>query len=305
MKMHEHDQEIIMALAEENLDEVAATAAQAEIEGCAECSRDLELQRLALSVLDEAPDVYLTATESSRLHESLKRELTGLRPAPTSNKPTVAWGRWVSALAGTAAVFLVVFMVLPNVIGGSDDSSPATTAAADGGAFGDEERSTAAATETIAPEILEMGGSADDAATDYQASIEASEAPMASTTTAAASETTASGLGLADVLPLIGYGNISEEIRAEIVDQLLLSPDDVRLRDELAKSAAFDLPACLAELALELGIPSESETILVGVLAGDDGAERLVVAFVPAEVNDTTLVVVTYPAGCEIFQLVP
>ena len=307
MKIHEHNQEIILALAEGTLDEVAAAAAEAELAECAECTHDLEMQRLALAVLDDAPEVYLTATESSRLHEALKRDLTGIKPVPAPRRSTVAWGRWLSVFAGTAAVFLVVFMLLPNVMGGGDDSSSDMTFAAATDSADDQaglERTTVASAETVAPEMV--AGAAEDGAS-LESATDIAEAPAATTTTAAAAttETTASDSPTyVEALPVIGFGDLSEELRQEIIAQLLADPDDLRLRDEMAKSATLALDPCLAEQAAALDIPASSQPMLVGLLAGDDGEERLVVAYVPDDVTETVLVVVTYP-GCELFQTVP
>lgn len=302
--MHEHDQEIIMALAEGTLDDVAKATAETAISGCDECTQDLELQRLALSVLAEAPAVYMTATESSQLHASLKKELTGLRTAPVPTKSQFAWSRWLSVAAGTAAVFLVVFMVLPNINTGDDDSAADMTTAA-----------AAAATETTASPTEERALAASEpteslAGADAADDFTALEAPSATTeasasaTTAATTETTASDAGVADFLPLLGFGQLTAEIRDGVITALMTDADGLRLRDEMAKAATYDGGVCFAQLATDMGIPVTHEAIAVGLLAGDDGEERLVVAYVPTDVDETILVVVTYP-GCEVFETLP
>ena len=48
--MHQHDQELIMALAEESLDPQAARAAREEIASCRQCSEDLELQQFCFGI---------------------------------------------------------------------------------------------------------------------------------------------------------------------------------------------------------------------------------------------------------------
>ena len=78
--MHEHDLDLIMALAEGTLDASDVPSAEAEIAACAECSEDLELQRLALGALEAAPPVAMTEMESSRMRRTLRHEL-GLVPA--------------------------------------------------------------------------------------------------------------------------------------------------------------------------------------------------------------------------------
>lgn len=304
MKMHEHDQETIMALAEGTLDDEATAAAETAISSCAECTRDLELQRLALSVLDDAPAVYMTATESSRLHESLKNEIRGLSSTPAPTKTQFAWSRWLSVAAGTAAVFLVVFMVLPNLeMGGSDDSSETTAAAA---AAPTETTAAATAERQLAASEPSNGAAfaTDDAADDLEALEETTAAPAETTTTAAATDTTASSVGMADVLPLLGFGELTPEIREGVVAALMTDADGLRLRDEMAKSATADAAVCFTQVGTDLGIPDTHEAIAVGLLAGADGEERIIVAYVLDDVDDTILVVVTYP-GCVVFEALP
>ncbi|MCP4964110.1 MAG: hypothetical protein GY926_02630 [bacterium] len=304
MKMHEHDQEIIMALAEGTLDDAAAAAAETAISPCAECTTDLELQRLALSVLDEAPAVYMTATESSQLHSSLKKELRVLSSAPAPITKQFAWGRWLSVAAGAAAVFLVVFMVLPGLeIGSNDDSADMTIAAA---APTETTASATAERERAASEPSNDASFAvDGAADDLEAIAETTAAPAETTTTVgAATDTTDSSVGIADSLPLLGVGELTPEIRDGVVTSLMTDADGLRLRDEITKSATPDVVACFAQLADELGIPSAHEALAIGLLAGDDGAERITVAYVPDNVEDALLVVVDYP-GCTVHEMLP
>ncbi|MDX2344964.1 MAG: hypothetical protein QNL12_15255 [Acidimicrobiia bacterium] len=307
--MHKHDQEIIMALAEETLDEAAATAALAEISGCTECTEDLELQRLALSVLAEAPAVYMSATESAQLHSDLRSKLGVPTRSPAPRRATVAWGRWVSVAAGTAAMFLVIFMVVPNILGGSDsDSAAVTTAAASAAA---NEESAAMDTTTASAEMVPQdredilaGGLADDSA-EYAASTETTAAPMAATTTTmAATESTDSAIGLADILPVIGFGDLTEEIRQKVIDEFIADGADLRLRDQLAKTVTIDAGECFTQLAIDLGIPPTSEAIATGLLHGDDSRERIVVTYLMDDVNEIILVVVDYPE-CEVVQTIP
>ena len=162
MTMHEHDQEIILALAEGSLDPEAAERAAAEIARCAECSRDLEMQRVALNALGDAPRVYLTATESARLHDRLHRELAVMAPKQARSRTPVSWPRWAGFAFGTAAAFLAVFLVLPALLGGGGDDSAETVAfdetVEDVGADGADMRSatTAAAAPSPAQDIARL-----------------------------------------------------------------------------------------------------------------------------------------------------
>ena len=189
MNMHEHDYEIIMALAEGTLDDVTAERAAADIAACAECTADLELQRLAISALNDAPDVYLTATESASLHANLKRELSIATPKAAPARQPIAWGRWLGAL-GAAAV-LVFFIALIPMMGGiggfsADDAEEAAAL-----------ETTAAASETTAaPEMAEApaaGATADDGSFDaltQESDLESAATEAPATTEAAAEETT-------------------------------------------------------------------------------------------------------------------
>lgn len=312
MKMHDHDQDMTMAVAEGTLDDDAAAAAQAEIARCADCTRDLELQRVALSAIADTADVYLTAAESSRLHADLKRELIGVKTAAAPRRSAVAWGRWLTGVAGAAAMFLVVFMVLPNVIGGSDDDSTefAEVAAdlSDGAA--DEESAvppTVAAAEAIEPEVLQRGGDAADDAASFAGSAETTAAPTAeatTTTAAAATATTESPVSLADVLPTLGFGDLTSEMRGEVIADLISDPAMIRDRSAQARSIAGDTAECSTQVADELGFPADSEAILVGMLTNELGEELPVIAYVPAVVNQTVLVVVSYPE-CTVVQTMP
>ena len=51
MNMHEHDIDLIMALAEGTLDAQQAAAAEAALAACTQCTTDLAAQRLALDAL--------------------------------------------------------------------------------------------------------------------------------------------------------------------------------------------------------------------------------------------------------------
>lgn len=138
--MHHHNQDLIMALAEGDLDATAAAAARAEIESCPECAADLELQTLAIDSLAEIPEAELTELEAARLGRDVRRELgiakaTKVVAVPAKQRRPVP----VAALATAAAVLVAVVVVAPalNLIGGGGDSSDdgfetavATTAAA-------------------------------------------------------------------------------------------------------------------------------------------------------------------------------
>lgn len=295
MTMHEHDQELIMALAEGSLGEKAAAAASAEISGCPECTRDLELQLIAVSALGRLPDVYLTAVESSRLHANLRRELHLEAPVPTKPQRTFAWGRWLPA-AGIAAVFLAIVVSLPFLFGGGGDDSADMTAALDGMATtttASAETTAAASAEALPPR---EGDLADDAPESLQVTEDAggvAETTAAPETTTAADETTTT-TGLMDPLAVLPpLGPIDELDRDALLEMLTTE-------EALAYSArALTIDPFTADCvgsnasaanAAALGLPEDSEPILVGIVYDDTGEEFLLVAYVPADVGETVFV---------------
>ena len=302
MKMHEHDQDIIMALAEGSLDPAAAAAAEAAIADCAECRRDLELQRVALAALDDAPPVYLTATESSQLHDRLHKQLgTGLQraqPAP-SLRP---WGRWVGAALGSAAVLLAVFLLLPTMLGGSDDDTADTTAfesaAEELGGAADGATETTAGPEVAAAPPLAAEDSRDSLGVDADTTAAAE-----TTTTAPSSEALEDDF--ANFLAYTVVGELDDELRNDIVDRLSADEGVFLESDLAAKRIEPEWHACVAALFAAETASGEVIPQIVGVVVDELGQERPLVALVNAEeAAETTLVSITLPE-CEIFQTFP
>lgn len=133
MTMHEHDIDLIMAVADGSLSGPAGDAATAEIAACSTCSEDLALQRSALSYLRETPRAYLTATESAALRSGV-RESLDLKPEPAPSEPSWWMRRRLSlgALAGAAAVLLAIVAAAPalDLLGGGTADDDATLAVA-------------------------------------------------------------------------------------------------------------------------------------------------------------------------------
>ncbi len=107
--MHEHDQDLIMALAEGTLGPESAAAAEAEFGACETCREELSLQRLAMEALGAAPRASLNEFESHRIRRNLMREL-GISAEPAA--APAPRRRWmpVAVLGGAAAVLLAVVL---------------------------------------------------------------------------------------------------------------------------------------------------------------------------------------------------
>ena len=127
--MHEHDTDLIMALAEGSLDPSAVAAAEADIASCDSCRIDLEMQRVALDALGSMSRPEMNDIERARLHRTLRDEL-GLaapRPAATGRTRDARRYRLFAGLAGAAAVLVAVVVVGPqlDLLGGSDAADSA------------------------------------------------------------------------------------------------------------------------------------------------------------------------------------
>jgi hypothetical protein len=126
--MHNHDDELIAALAESALD-ARSVGADAALAGCPECLTELEAQRTALRALREAPPPGLTELERARLHRAVAEELS-ISP-PHRLPKTISWG----AIAVAAAALVGVALAGPLLfgVGGSaeqplsEQAAPAAT----------------------------------------------------------------------------------------------------------------------------------------------------------------------------------
>lgn len=303
MNMHEHDQDLIMALAEGSLGEDAASAARAEIAGCAECGRDLELQRLALSALGELPAAYLTSVEAARLHDNLKRELALAAESASRRRPAIAWGRWIP-VAAAAALLLAVVVSVPGLIGGDDDSTEtialndmSTTVAAT------EEAQAPVAAGEAADEMAGRLGADSAAATTTAAAAETATTAAAETTQAMTETTAASATGDLEYGFLLPFGSVEELDRDELLARIVSEGDELRAASAEVLAANPDLNACLERIsspdAMNPELPANGEPILLATVTDDTGSQLLLVAFVPEDVDQTVLATLS-PADCEI-----
>jgi len=254
MTMHEHNSDLIMAVAEERLTDDRRVAV-AEIASCQECSKDLELQRTALAALEQAPRAYLTAIESARLRDAVRSELKLASLDPVSAAPLRRRRFPLGVLAGAAAVLLAVVIAAPalNLLG---SSSPAD---------GDPQ--------TVAPalEVDDVSGAAASPAPRALSQAPAQIAPSPNTS-AAAGEIEAADASAADlVLAATGLPILRDELDlASLLSQLVNRGEKTISEvltdaDALAYRATAQLPANPAlsdNLTLDPGISCDPESVV-------------------------------------------
>lgn len=117
--MHDHDYELIGALAAGALPPDEAQSAESEIASCDECRTDLAAQRAALTALAESPRPGLTALESARMRKSVAASV-GISEAPTKERRRfVPW----AGVATAAAVLVAIVIAAPlvNLLSTGDD----------------------------------------------------------------------------------------------------------------------------------------------------------------------------------------
>lgn len=163
--MHDHNLDLIMALAEGALSGADLEAAEAEIAACEGCAVELAAQRLALDVLQSAPAPEMTELEAARMRRTLRDELGLVDPEPIARPGRSRSWRWqrVSVGLSVAAVLLLFVAVVPALdlfgAGSADDAAnvafaPQTTAApAVGGAVSESAADTTAAPATTAVDM--------------------------------------------------------------------------------------------------------------------------------------------------------
>ncbi len=124
--MHEHDQDLIAALAEGTLPPHEAAAARPDVLACSDCRPELELQQRALAALRTAPRPTLTELERARLRRAV---LPDIREAAAPAPPH--WmARWMPAFAAAAVLVVAVgaAALLRGAGGGDFEAALETTA---------------------------------------------------------------------------------------------------------------------------------------------------------------------------------
>jgi hypothetical protein len=203
--------------------------------------------------------------------------------------------------AGTAAVFLAAFLVLPGLLGGGDDADTVafeqTADELGGGADAEGMATTDAAAEAPRAAVP----SDDTAETDFALEETAPAATVTPVETTAATDVTGDGAAPGYLV----QGDLTEDLRLEIVDQLRTDADYFESNSaEIVRSAPDWLVCSPAVFGLDyLGLSYRPQ--LVGLIVDDLGEERLLVALVDNEdVTQVALMSITVP-GCEVFETLP
>jgi len=173
--MHEHDLDLIAALADGSLAD--ETEARALVDSCDFCHTEYLEQTDVLALIAAAPSARMTDLEKAALHRDLWTEL---RREPATAQSTPWWQRWSYVAAGLfVAVGLVGVLNLAQDTGGeASDTTIAAEATADLQAPSNEEgvpfvagedsaeggaesaTTTAAAQEALAPPFGELADEA-------------------------------------------------------------------------------------------------------------------------------------------------
>jgi hypothetical protein len=298
--MHKHDPDLIMALAEGQLSASDASQAAADVATCAECSADLEAQRIALEALHGAPTITLTKAERQRLRSSLRTEL-GLTeaPAPVPAAPHRPRRRWSLgwALGGAAAVLVAVLAIAPalRLISAGDYDDAADLVAADS-------TTTTVASESAPAAGVEQSPLADRLSADDTESATTTTAAARDTTTTRAPEATTAAPQPSPPRVALEPGDNPQEGLTEFFAFNDRAGGDLGVAiEQYAKSAPATTPtpeptACVP--AAELGIADNVEPVVVAAVL-IDGTRTPVIAYADPASGDLVLVVYL-PDTCEI-----
>lgn len=178
--MHDHDHDLIAAIAEGSLGSEDLRAARQSIAGCTSCQEELDLQSTALAALRGSPRPSLTGPERTRLHRAVERGLAPTAPRDHAVLRTPWYQRLMPVMAAAAALLVVVGVgsmlvgdgggdesgdlalettLAPTPTQRSQESAAAPPALADSEEAGAAEATTAAASEAAKDfTVLDLGG---------------------------------------------------------------------------------------------------------------------------------------------------
>ncbi len=295
--MHNHDLDLIAALAEGRLDADQARSAEESFAGCDECSTNLMAHRASLAATATAERPGLTMAESSELRRQVG-DAVGLSPRVEKAPQRRPW----MGLATAAAVVVALIAVAPLVNLLSTDSDAAAASA-----------TTIAATQ----EVAESPTAADSAEAPLATAPPATEAPSAQAPapTGAAEGGVAEFSGRLDrdgALPesLLDFGQVDDldkfldevpqGIENEAVSRALTLPELSYYRQEFAAATDEVAVTCTPEEVLELADTADS-VITIGT-ADFAGTEFLILLVTLTD--ETRLVLALDAVNCEVLAQV-
>lgn len=294
MTMHEHNTDLIMALAEGRLEAEQTLGAEADISDCAQCSEDLSLQRRAIAALSAAPAVAMNDLERARLHRAVRDELglgtasaTSTAGARTSVRDSRRF-RLFTGLAGAAAVLIAFVVIVPGLTTGGDDASATTTAASGG---------LTAAQELPPREVSEFSDSREslDATVDEVGDGGIATESGAPTTAVASATTAAPAATGDDAVPPFIYWSALELEQFPDLAALRLELLDARSIEDVFGPPNEEAATRIGELNTELcrttGVaraPDATEAFIVGI-SGINDVEVVIIAYVTGDFDDVTV----------------
>ncbi len=169
--MHEHDLDLIAALADGSLDD--ETEARALIESCDQCLSEYQDQVEVLALLVATPTARMNDLERAALHRDLWTEL---RKSPSKPGSAPWWLRWSYVAAGLfVTVGLVSVLSGQGLLGGGDAASVSETFSEIGSGLDD----SGGGGEPVPLSGLDAEGDVESATTTAAAAAEALPYPFA------------------------------------------------------------------------------------------------------------------------------
>jgi hypothetical protein len=127
--MHEHDPDLVAALAEGSLSPADARTAETEIVACPRCAADLSSQRTAIEALRSLPGLHLAETERTNLRAAVADAINldlEADPAPRARqrqRRSIPWPSVAVAALSVLAVVAIVPLVGTLTTSGSGDDA--------------------------------------------------------------------------------------------------------------------------------------------------------------------------------------
>ena len=282
---HEHDHDLIMALAEGAVDAADTEAAEASLAGCTSCREDLRLQREALAFLATAPSPAMTDLERARLRRAVRHNLPA-QPTLAEPRPQKRF-RLVTALGGVAAVLIAAVVIAPQLGSfGGDDANELIAADAP---------ATEATAATEAPTAAE---SAEEDLTNLAASTdEVVEAPE---TLRDADPFLTQAYSQFDPADPPTLETVAAAVAAERREASLEPAPPGQVEGAQGGTAAFDTAAC--QDAARAALVDEGATLdqLVVGFWKVEGVDAAIVAYI---MDDDSVVAVAHDAAtCEVLE---